>query len=108
MARKRGRSLWRARFHFALPKKAKSNAKKIAGQPLLNTPYPANFLLRQHGDVGDQCRTLGALIVVWYVPYLCDLFLVAALSVGALLVCLMAALAGVLWFEVYKNSTRGR
>lgn len=52
--------------------------------------------------------TLGALILVLYVPYLRDLFQVAALSVGALLVCLMAALAGVLWFEVYKYSTRGR
>jgi len=51
---------------------------------------------------------LGALILVLYVPYLRDLFQVAALSLGALLVCLVAALAGVLWFEVYKYSTRGR
>lgn len=52
--------------------------------------------------------TLGALALVLYVPYLRDLLQVAALSAGALLACLMSALAGVLWFEVYKYSTRDR
>ncbi len=52
--------------------------------------------------------TLGALMLVLYVPYLRQLFQVAALSPGALLSCVAAALTGVLWFEVYKYISRGR
>ena len=46
--------------------------------------------------------TLSAMMLVLYLPYMNGLFRVAAPGAGALLLCLSAALAGVLWYEIYK------
>ena len=54
------------------------------------------------------CGTLAALALVLYVPYLRELFQAAALSPAALLLCIVAALTGILWLEVYKFFSRAR
>jgi Ca2+-transporting ATPase len=46
--------------------------------------------------------TLAGMALVLYVPYLRDLFRFAALGLTELLICLAAAAAGLMWYELYK------
>jgi Ca2+-transporting ATPase len=72
-------------------------ASRSRTRPILKTFSYANPALW-----GVIVGTLGALMLVLYVPYLRQLLQVAALSPGALLSCVAAALTGVLGFEIYK------
>ena len=72
-------------------------ASRSRTHPLLRTFSYANPAL--WSVIGGA---LAALSLVLYVPYLRDLFQVAALSLGQLVLSLSAAAIGLAWFEFYK------